>query len=116
MTTLTTEHSLNQFATTSSRGLVREFGGIKTVVGILQNANSSQITTCGDMVKLVNKTGSKTRNFAEVTATDTSGYGFVSKTVIQSDYRTGDNMDVCRNYSVIVGVATRLPTKTYLLI
>jgi hypothetical protein len=109
MTTLQTTQQLNQFSMTLSRGFVVEDGGVKSVSGILANANVSQVTSCGDLVKLVADSagsyGQNIRVFAEVTATDTGGYGFVKKNLKQTQYSSGDQITVARNFDVIVGLA-----------
>jgi hypothetical protein len=85
---------------------VVEDGGLKCANGKLANADASQLTSCGDLVKLIaNPSGENCRTFAEVEATDTGAYGFVRKNLKQSQYTSGDLITVARSYDVIVGVA-----------
>jgi hypothetical protein len=97
---------MNQFAQTLSRGFVIADGGIRSVEGILANTDAEQITSCGDLVKLVEDTNATgVRNFAEVSQDDNTGYGFVKKVLKQTQYKTGNNISVARNFDVIVGIA-----------
>ncbi|MDR3079274.1 MAG: hypothetical protein LBU15_04555 [Rickettsiales bacterium] len=111
MTSLVTKQALSQFTINLSRGFVYRDGGIRSVNGILANADPAQITSVGDMVKLVANPNGDNEAFGEVTATDTSGYGFVRKNLKQTEYKTKDLYGNCeyiavaRNYDVMVGVA-----------
>jgi hypothetical protein len=105
MTILNTNQSLNQFEQKKVRGFVVADGGVRSVEGILKNANITQITSAGDLVALVpdeNSTG--VRNFAEVITADAVPYGFVKKTLKQTQYKSGDNIAVSRNYDLITEI------------
>jgi hypothetical protein len=106
MTILSTNQSLNQFTQKKSRGFVVADGGIRSVEGILNNDDVTQITSAGDLVALVpddNNTG--VRNFAEVITADAVPYGFVKKNLKQTQYKSGDFISVSRNYDIITEVA-----------
>jgi hypothetical protein len=106
MTLLNTNQSLNQFTQTKSRGFVVADGGLRNVEGVLNNEDDTQVTSCGDLVKLTaDTTNTGGRNFAEVTADDDVPYGFVIKVLKQTQYKTGDKIAVVRNYSVITCIA-----------
>jgi hypothetical protein len=104
MTKLIVEKQLNAFTQSLSRGFVDNDQTSHTFEGILANDDDEQITSAGDLVKLVAGNG-KVANFAEVEATDTEGFGFVVHNLKQRRYKKGDFIGVAGDNAIIYGVA-----------
>jgi hypothetical protein len=105
MTNLVIKQSLNQLSQLLSRGCVSEEGGLYSVEGVLANTNPTQVTSAGDLVKLVIDNNGIGRCFAEVNENDTTAYGFVKMSLRTTSYRNSDEIAVARNYDVICSIA-----------
>jgi hypothetical protein len=104
MTKLTVEKQLNAFAQSQSRGFVDNDQNSYIYEGILANADEDQVTSAGDLVKLVEGNG-KVPTFAEVDPTDKEAFGFVVHNLKQRHYKTKDFIGIVSDYAIIYGIA-----------
>jgi hypothetical protein len=104
MTKLSVEKQLNAFTQSLSRGFVDNDQNSYAYEGILANEDAEQITSAGDLVKLVAGNG-KVPTFAEVEPTDTEAFGFVVHNLKQRHYKSGDFIGVVSDNAIICGIA-----------
>lgn len=108
MTTLGSSFETNQFQQSNCRGREDLQLNINKIPVIIKNDNAEQITSAGDMIKLVEGANGIT-TVSEVQETDTystaTKYGFIPLGHLQNQYKSGDITVACFSNCVIYMLA-----------